>query len=156
MKTTMRTWVSGAVMTAALVATTGCLFFGGGTKVKPPTLQMTGLKYAATGLTGAKLNVTFSVRNVNPTPLVVESFRYELELDKTSLGTGFYPTRMELAGMAEQKVSSIFDLNYVKVPAAIQSLLQQDHVHARVNCKFFLAGGRTMSYKTEADVQVQK
>jgi LEA14-like dessication related protein len=148
-----KAWVWGVVLMAGMTAS-GCLFFG--SKIKPPTLQVASMKFAGTGLTGAKLNIAFNIRNVNPTPLVVENFRYELKLNDTAVGSGFYSTRMELAGMAEQKVTSVFDLGYLKMPAAVQSLMQQDKVQARVNCKFYLAGGDTMNYTTIADVTIDK
>lgn len=150
MKTTL---ACGVVLILGMTAA-GCQLFG--PKIKPPTLQLASVKYASTGLTGAKLNIAFNVRNVNPTPLVVENFRYELTMNDTALGSGFYSTRMELAGMAEQKVTSVFDLGYLKMPAAVQSLFQQDKVQARVHCKFYLAGGQTLSYTTVADVSIEK
>ena len=152
----MKTWVGRTALILAMSALGGCALFGKGNKVKAPSLQVAGVSYAGTGLTGAKLNVSFNIRNVNPTPLAIESFRYDLTLDGQSLGSGFYPTRMELAGMAEQKVTSVFDLSYMKVPANVQTILQQEHVLAQVNGKFFLAGGQTLGFNTKATVSMQK
>jgi LEA14-like dessication related protein len=150
----MKMLVRGTALVLLTAALGGCALFGD--KVKAPNLQVAGIKYSGTGLTGAKLNVTFNVRNVNPTPLVIESFRYDLTLNGEKLGSGYFPTRLELAGMAEQKVSSVFDLSFLKVPAAVQTIIQQEHVLAHISGKFFLAGGHTMSFSSQADVSMEK
>jgi LEA14-like dessication related protein len=128
----------------------------GGPALKPPSLQVAGLKFTGAGITGAKLNVSFNVRNVNPTPLAIENFRYDLTLNGNHIGSGYYPTRLELGGMAEQKVVSVFDLNWTGLPGFVQSMLQQDHVRAHVDGKFFIAGGKTLRFSNEADVSLQK
>lgn len=128
----------------------------GGPAVKPPRLQVTSMKFTAAGLTGAKLSVAFSVHNVNAQPLTVESFRYNLTLNEHHLGSGYYATRFELGGRADQQIVSVFDLDWSSLPASVQSLLQQDHVKARVDGKFFIAGGTTLNYSCEADVSLQR
>ena len=153
MKTTV---VRGGAVVCLAAVVSGCALLGFGDKVKAPSLQVAGLKYSATGLTGAKLNVSFNVRNVNPTPLVIESFRYDLSLNGEKLGSGYVPTRMELAPNGEQKVSSVFDLSFLKAPAAAQTIFQQEHVLAQVTGKFFLAGGHTMGFSSQADVNFEK
>jgi len=138
------------------MAGSGCLFFHRGPVVKAPNAQVTGLKYSAATLTGAKLNVAFNIRNVNATPLVIESFVYDLSLNGTHLGKGSYLTRVELAGSGERKVSSLMDLGKDQLSANVQSLLAEGTVHAHIKCKFYLAGGETKSYSSLADVSVEK
>lgn len=139
------------LLTVMAVAGAAC-----GPAIKPPSLQVAGLKFAGAGLTSAKLNVSFNVRNVNPMPIAVESFDYELSLNGNRLGKGYYPTRMELGGMAEQKVVSTFDLNWLSLPGTVRSLLQQDHVRAHVDGSFYIAGGKALHFSNEADVTLQK
>jgi LEA14-like dessication related protein len=153
MKTTTTSLFSGVfVLMVAAVTAAAC----GGPALKPPTLHVASLKFTGAGITGAKLNVAFNVRNVNPTPLAVENFRYELTLNGHHMGSGYYPTRMVLGGMAEQKVVSVFDLNWLSLPGTVQSILQQDHVRARVDGTFFIAGGKTLRFSNDADVSMQK
>ena len=147
-----KTWSSGvAWLVVMIVSAAAC-----GSALKPPSLQVAAMKFTGAGITGAKLNVSFNVRNVNPTPIAIENFRYDLWLNGNHLGSGYYPTRLELAGMAEQNVVSVFDLNWLSLPGTVQSMLQQDHVRARVDGKFFLAGGRTLHFANEADVSMQR
>ena len=148
----------GAVGVVVLLGMSGsaCLYPFNRQTIKAPSAQVTALKYSATSLTGAKLNVAFNVKNVNPTPLVIESFVYDLSLNGTPLGKGSYLTRVELPASGEQKVSSLFDLGSGQLPANIQALLQQGSVHALVKCKFYISGGETMHFQSIADVTVQK
>jgi LEA14-like dessication related protein len=138
------------------MSASACLFFFNRQSIKAPNAQVTALKYSATSLTGAKLNVGFNLKNQNPTPLVIESFVYDLSLNGTALGKGSYLTRVELAASAEQKVTSLLDLGAGQLSANVQSLLQQGSVQAKVHCKFYLSGGETRSYTGTADVSVEK
>jgi LEA14-like dessication related protein len=154
--TKMKTVGVVAVVVMLGVASAACVGPFRRNQLKAPNAQVTGLKFSAASITGAKLNVGFNIKNQNPTPLVIESFVYDLSLNGTHLGKGSYLTRVELAPSADQKVTSLLDLGSGQLPANIQTLLQQGSVHARVQCKFFISGGETKSYTSIADVSVEK
>jgi len=141
------------VVVVALGAAGAC----GGKALKPPTLQVGTMKFTPAGLTGPKLDVSFTVHNANAAPLVVESFRYDLTLNGVYVDSGFYATRMELAPNADQKIVSVFDLDWARLAPAVQSALQQQSsLQALVAGTYFLAGGETMKYSTEAKVALQR
>src|SRR5215831_7038010 len=48
-----KTWVGGTALVLAMTALGGCALFGKGNKIKAPSLQVAGVSYAGTGLTGA-------------------------------------------------------------------------------------------------------
>src|SRR6478752_948699 len=55
----MKKTLVGTALILAMAALGGCALFGKGNKIKTPNLQVAGVSYAGTGLTGAKLNVSF-------------------------------------------------------------------------------------------------
>jgi len=124
--------------------------------MRPPSLQVAALKFGGAGITGAKLNVSFSVRNVNHDPLVIDRFEYELFLNGKRLGRGFYPDRLELVAFADQKVVSVFDINWLSVPGTVKAILQQDRVKARVQGTFYEQSGKKLKFSNEADVNLQR
>ena len=109
--------------------------------VKPPTLQVQRLGKGRLGLTGAKLEVEFSLRNPNKEDVVIERVEYELLLNGRSLGRGYAPDTVRLNGFGEQRVVSVFDLNFLRVPGAIKEIFDQDRVAARARGHFYMRKG---------------
>lgn len=58
------------------VAAGGVLLLAACATLKPPTLQVEGLKVGKLGVTGVAMDVAFRVRNPNPEPMLVERFEY--------------------------------------------------------------------------------
>ncbi|MEZ5421390.1 MAG: LEA type 2 family protein, partial [Vicinamibacterales bacterium] len=96
-----------------------------------PRIQVQRLGRPQMGLTGATLDVTFSVRNPNPDPITIERVRYDLYLNGLRVGDGFITQTVELAGFGEARMSSRFDLNYLRLPGAVKSIMDRDRVEAR-------------------------
>jgi LEA14-like dessication related protein len=108
--------------------------------VKAPILTVDGLRVGDMGITGVALDVLFRVRNPNPEPLNIDRFDYELSINGNRMGRGFEPTGLQLAGFGEGKVRSRFDVNFLRLPGAIQDVLRQDRVKARVKGHFYTSG----------------
>lgn len=132
------------------------LFSCGGPAMKPPSLQVAALKFNGIGLSGAKLDVSFNVRNVNSDPLVIDRFEYELFLNGKRLGRGFYPDKLELAGFADTRVVSPFDINFLSVPGTVKAILNQDQVNAHVEGTFYVKGGKKLKFANEAQINMQR
>jgi len=108
--------------------------------VKAPILAVDGLRVGDMGITGVALDVLFRVRNPNPEPLNIDRFEYELFVNGNRMGRGFVPSGLQLAGFGEGKVQSRFDVNFLRLPGAIQDVLRQDRVKARVKGHFYTSG----------------
>lgn len=106
--------------------------------VDPPRVQVQRLGRPQIGLTGATLDVTFSVRNPNPDPITIERVQYDLFLNGVRVGDGFITQSVEVEGFGQARMSSRFDLNYLRVPGAIKSILERDRVDARTRGRFFM------------------
>ena len=149
-----RRWVHSACALLLTGLISGCA------SVKPPSMQVAGLKFANAGLTGAGLDVSFDVRNPNPEPLAIERFEYELKLNGRRLGRGYYPDSMDLGGFAESKIESQFDLNWLSLPGSIKSILERDRVQAEVRGIFYVrkdnGGFRELKFKNKASIRLQK
>jgi LEA14-like dessication related protein len=139
--------------TAALAA----LLLPACTTLKPPTLALDGLKVGDVGLSGMALDVGFRIRNPNPEPLRIERFEYELLVNGSSLGHGYEPKGVDLAGYGEAKVASRFDVNALHVPGAVMKVLRQDKVHARAKGKYFTSGSfgkKELAFDSDVDVNL--
>ncbi len=127
---------------------------------KTPTLAVEALKIGKVGITGVTMNVGFKVRNPNPEPLLIERFEYELFLNGNRLGRGYQPDALEVDGFREARVSSRFDLNFLRVPGAVKDLLEDDRVKARAKGKFFVrqpSGSlKTLKFDEDAEVDIDK
>jgi LEA14-like dessication related protein len=121
----------------------GLLVFSACATVKPPTLQVQRVGKSRLGLTGAKLDVEFSLRNPNKEDVVVERAEYELLLNGKSLGRGYISDTVRLAGFAEQRVVSVFDINFLRLPGVIKEILDQDRVAARARGHFYMRKGNS-------------
>lgn len=140
-----------SILFSFIVIVLGCA-----SAMKPPSLQVAALKFNGIGLTGAKLDVSFNIRNTNPDRLVIDRFEYELFLDGKRLGRGYYTEPMDLAGFADQRVLSAFDINFLSVPGTVKTILQEDHVTAHVEGTFYTHGGRKLKFANEADINLQR
>lgn len=112
--------------------------------LEPPRVQVQRLGRPQIGLTGATLDVTFSVRNPNPDPITIERVQYDLFLNGVRVGDGFITQPVDVAGFGEARMSSRFDLSYLRVPGAVRSILERDRVDARTRGRYYMRrdGGR--------------
>jgi LEA14-like dessication related protein len=124
--------------------------------LKPPTLVVEGLHVGKLGISGAAIDVSFKLRNPNPDPMLVERFEYELFLNGNRLGRGYEPNAVNLAGFAEERVRSRFDMNFLSLPGAVKDLLNDNRAKARVKGHFFVktASGSQKKLPFDADASV--
>jgi LEA14-like dessication related protein len=123
--------------------------------LKPPTLQVQGLKKGKVGITGAKLDVVFGVRNPNPEDISVDKMEFELLLNGNGVGRGYVSEPFSIRGFAEEKVVSTVDVNYLRVPGAIKAVLDDDEVRARARGVFYLRrGGGLKKLDFDSDARV--
>jgi LEA14-like dessication related protein len=143
---------------AVLVAST--LFASACATLDPPRVQVARLGRPQMGLTGATLDVTFNVRNPNPDPITIERVQYDLFLNGVRVGDGFITQTVELAGFGEARMSSRFDLNYLRVPGAVKSIMERDRVDARTRGRFFMRRGggrvRRVNFASEASLDFDR
>lgn len=132
---------------ATVVVASGCA------SLQPPRIQVQRLGRPQVGLTGATLDVTFNVRNPNPEPITIERVQYDLILNGLRVGDGFITQPVEVAGYGEARMSSRFDLNYLRVPSAVKAILDRDRVDARTRGRFYLRrdGGRERRVNFSSD-----
>ena len=144
-------------LTAALCGVIAAgLAFSGCASLKPPTMVVEGLHVGKLGITGAAVDVSFKLRNPNPDPMLVERFEYELFLNGNRLGRGYEPNAVNLAGFAEERVRSRFDMNFLSLPGAVKDLLNDNRAQARVKGHFFVktADGSQKKLPFDADASV--
>lgn len=112
--------------------------------LEPPRVTVQRLGRPQLGLTGGTLDVTFSVRNPNPEPITIERVQYDLFLNGIRVGDGFITQTVEVAGFGEARMASRFDLNYLRLPGTVKSILDRDRVDARTRGRFYMRrdGGR--------------
>ena len=135
-----------------LVVLTGC-----GPALKPPTLQVQGLKKGKVGITGAKLDVVFGVRNPNPSDLAVDKMEFELLLNGNSVGRGYVAEPFTIRGFGEEKVISTVDVSYLRVPGAIKAVLEDDQVRAQARGVFYVRQGggfKKLDFDSDAKVSL--
>ena len=136
-----------ALLLAAAILASGCA------SLQPPRIQVQRLSRPQAGLTGATLDVTFNVRNPNPDPITIERVQYNLILNGVRVGDGFIAQPVEVAGFGEARMSSRFDLNYLRVPGAVKSIMDRDRVDARTRGRFYMRrnGGRERRVNFSSD-----
>ena len=125
--------------------------------IQPPTLRVQGLGLTKVGITGANLRVTFGVRNPNPEDLLIERFEYELMLNGRSLGHGYVSDPMSIKGFGEERVTSEFNLNFLKVPGTVKAVLDQDRAKAQARGHFYVRHGdglKKMGFDSKAEVDL--
>ena len=140
---------------AMLLLATGCP-----STLRPPTLQVTGVRKDRISLGGASLRVAFDVRNPNPEDVLVERFEYELTVNGHRLGRGFHADPIPLRGFDRERVVSELDVDFLRLPGAIKSVLDRDRAHAEVRGEFYLRerGGRLkrLGFRSDAEVDLDR
>ena len=143
-----------AAVVVLLLVAAGCA------SLEPPRVQVQRLGRPQMGLTGATLDVTFNVRNPNPDPITIERVRYDLFLNGVRVGDGFITQSVEVAGFGEARMTSRFDLNYLRVPGAVKSIMDRDRVDARTRGRFYMRrdGGRVrrVNFSSEANLDFDR
>ena len=128
--------------------------------LEPPRIQVQRLGRPQMGLTGATLDVTFNVRNPNPYPITIERVQYDLFLNGQRVGDGFITRPIEVDGFGEARMSSRFDLNYLRLPGAVKSIMDRDRVDARTRGRFYMRrnGGRErrVNFSSEANLDFDR
>ena len=124
--------------------------------LRPPTLQVAGLAVGDMGLTGVSLDVKFRVRNPNEKAIKVERFEYELAVNGQSLGRGFQPYDVKIEPFEDREVVSRFDLNLLKVPGVVKSVLGEKQVDAHVEGLFYLKGQSPLPFSSDARIDLSK
>ena len=125
--------------------------------LKPPTLQVQSLKKGKVGITGAKLDVVFGVRNPNPEDLAVDKVEYELRLNGENVGRGYVSQPFTIRGFGEEKVVSTVDINYLRMPGAIKAVLEDDEVRAQARGTFYVQQGggfKKLNFDSDAKVSL--
>src|SRR5262249_36665446 len=103
------------------------------------------------------LDVGFRIRNPNPEPLRIERFEYELLVNGSSLGHGYEPKGVDLAGYGEAKVASRFDVNALHVPGGVRKVLRRDKGRARAKGKYVTSGSfgkKELGFDSDVDVNL--
>lgn len=106
--------------------------------VKPPTLQVQRIGAGRLGLTGAALDVEFSLRNPNKETIRVERVEYELDINGQQLGRGYVSDPVSIPAFGEARVTSRFDLNFLRMPGAIKAVFDRDGARARARGHFYM------------------
>jgi LEA14-like dessication related protein len=122
--------------------------------LKAPTLQVQSLKKGKVGITGAKIDVVFGVRNPNPNDLAVEKMEFELLLNGNDVGRGFVSEPFTIRAFAEENVVSTVDVNYLHVPGAIKAVLDDDEVRAQARGVFYVGRGGSKKLEFTSDAKV--
>lgn len=139
----------------ASLAAVGAVLLASCATTKSPTLQVQKLTMSGVGITGARMNVTFTVRNPNPEDLRIERFEYELVLNGRSLGRGYEPNPVSVRGFGEERVVSRFDLNFLKLPAGIKEVLEDNEARAQARGTFYVRRGQSLKKMGfDSDVRV--
>jgi LEA14-like dessication related protein len=141
--------------TRSKVALGLALALAGCATVKAPTLQVQSLKKGKVGITGARLDVIFGVRNPNPEDLAVDKLEYELRLNGQSIGRGYVSEPFTIRGFAEERVASSVSINYLQMPGAIKAVLDDDEVRAQARGSFYVREGNGLKkLKFDSDAKV--
>jgi LEA14-like dessication related protein len=125
---------------------------------KPPSLRVQGLDFGKVGFTGVSVDVAFMVRNVNPEPLDIERFEYELDVNGEHLGRGYYADPIRIDGFKEERVVSRFDINFLRVPGTVKAVIDSDTARARARGKFYVRKGdslQTLKFDNDAEVRIR-
>ncbi len=147
-------------LTFVVLLVVASLTAAGCATLQPPRVQVQRLGRPQVGLTGATFDVTFNVRNPNPDPITIERVQYDLFLNGVRVGDGFITQSVEVAGFGEARMTSRFDLNYLRVPGAVKSIMDRDKVDARTRGRFFMRrdGGRVrrVSFSSDASLDFDR
>ncbi len=109
--------------------------------LKTPTLAVEKVEKPKLGITGAKLNVVFAVRNPNPEDLVVEKMEFELKLNGNRVGRGYVTETVRLPGFGRERVRSEVDVSWLALPGAVKEAVEDDRAKAEVRGHFYVRQG---------------
>jgi LEA14-like dessication related protein len=126
-----------------------------------PILQVQTVGRGRVGLTGTTLHVEFAIRNPNREAISIERIEYELDVNGHSLGRGFVPNPVSIAGFASERTSSDLDVSYLRVPAVVKDLLNGGRTRAHVSGHYFLrrregASLDRMGFSGDADLDLRQ
>ncbi len=126
-----------------------------------PILQVQNIGRGRVGLTGATLHVEFAIRNPNRQAIRVEQIEYDLDINGHSLGRGFVPDPVSIAGFASERTSSDLDVSYLRLPAVVRDLLNGGRTRAHVSGHYFLrkrdgAELERMGFSGDADLDLRE
>jgi LEA14-like dessication related protein len=127
--------------------------------VKTPVLMVEGLHFDKVRVTGLGLDINFRVQNPNPEQLVIERFEYELKLNGKSLGRGYHSEPIRLDGFRDERLSSHFGLNFLRVPAAVREVIDADRANAEIKGHFYVrreSGLKKLGFKSNAKVDLKR
>jgi LEA14-like dessication related protein len=127
--------------------------------MKTPSVRVAGIHLDGVSLTGARVDVGLDIRNVNPQDLQIERFEYEIKLNGQVIGRGFQSEPLMLAGFKEDKVVSRVDVNFLKIPGAVQRVLDRDRVDAEVKGTFYVKDGsglRELRFGSRGNVDLNR
>ncbi len=127
--------------------------------IKPPAVRVAGVHLDGVSLTGARVDVGLDIRNVNPEDLQIERFEYEVKLNGRVLGRGYQTDPLMLPGFKEDRVVSRLDVNFLRVPGAVKSILDRDRVDAEVKGTFYIRDGsglRKVKFGSRGNVDLDR
>lgn len=127
--------------------------------IKPPAVRVSGIHLDGVSLTGARVDVGLNIRNVNPEDLQIERFEYEVKLNGKILGRGYQTDPLMLQGFKEDRVVSRLDVNFLRVPGAVKSILERDRVDAEVKGTFYVRDGsglRKVKFGSRGNVDLDR
>ncbi len=127
--------------------------------IKPPSVRVSGIHLDGVSLTGARVDVGLNIRNVNPEDLQIERFDYEVKLNGKILGRGYQADPLMLQGFKEDRVVSRLDVNFLRVPGAVKSILDRDKVDAEVKGTFYVRQGsrlRKIKFGSRGNVDLDR
>jgi LEA14-like dessication related protein len=124
--------------------------------IRPPTLQVAGLRVGDLGLTGVALDVRFRLRNPNEKAIRIERFEYDLEVNGHRLGRGFETHAIRVDAFQEEEIVSRFDLNLLSLPAAVRTILGEREIAAHVEGLFFIKGQEPMPFASGARIDLAR
>lgn len=123
--------------------------------MKPPSLRLDKVSVEKARLSGMSFDVAFRIRNTNPDPILVEGLEFDLLLNNRRVGRGYYPDVVALGGLDEERIVARVELNWLSLPGAVRSVLEQDRAQGRVEGTFYLRQGQRRAKALHFDSQAQ-
>ena len=124
--------------------------------LRPPTMQVAGLKVGDMGLTGVALEVRFRVRNPNEKAIKIDRFEYDLVVNGQRLGRGFQPYMVKVEAFQDEEVVSRFDLNLLSLPGVVKSVLGEKQADAHVEGLFYIKGQDPLPFAADARIDLSR
>jgi LEA14-like dessication related protein len=111
------------------------------------------------GITGLALRLGFAVQNPNDKDMEIERFEYELLLNGQSLGRGYSADPVTLRAFGEERVTSRFNVDFLRLPGAAKALFEQNQVRAHARGTFYVREGsgiKKVGFDSEANVDLDR